>query len=287
MSLNPITLYIRLFWPRREIATQESKVRYRVLLYFHFIAALVMLYSIVKWSNLGYYTLVYSALFALSVQVINSFLLRAGVAPLVLANIFLLSLLPHGVNMIYSLGGLDSSHIFWMPALICIAYLLTNRAWGFCWFVVSFVVIAAFIYFDRADYVWPNFEFDEREQRVDMYSGFLLPMLVIWIAQSYAFRIREEFLKRAVEESQKSGELAASTKKSYLRLGEILREAQNTCQTLSESTQALAFNLKEMDNATHNIEQGDFALCARRVGEYGCGLEQFLRQRIAFGNDGV
>lgn len=256
MSLNPITYYIRFFWPRRDIVTQESKVRYRVLLYFHFIAAMVMIYSIVKWGNLGYYTLVYSALFALCVHIVNSFLLRAGVAPVILANIFLLSLIPHGVNMIYSLGGLHSAHIFWMPALICIAYLLTNRTSGFFWFVISFCIIAVFIYFDRTGYEWPNFEFDDAGRRVDMYSGFLLPMLVIWIAQSYAFRIREEFLKRAVEESQKSAELAATTKQNYLRLGEILGEAKNTCQTLADSTQALAVNLKEMDTATHNIEHG-------------------------------
>ncbi len=256
MTLNPATFYIRLFWPRRAIATQENKVRYRVLLYFHFISVLVMLYSMIKWGNLGYFTLVYSAAFAFCVNIINSFLLRAGLPTVVAANIFLMSILPHGVNMIYSLGGLDSAHIFWMPTLICIAYLLTNRASGFFWFVVSFIVIAVFIYYDRNGYVWPNYEFDAAGKRVDMYSGYLLPMLVIWIAQSYAFRIREEFLERALTESQKSAELAASTEQNYLRLGEILGEAKNTCHTLSQSTQALAVNLQEMDEATHNIAHG-------------------------------
>ncbi|MDX1452850.1 MAG: hypothetical protein R3183_09850, partial [Oleiphilaceae bacterium] len=123
MSLNPATLYIRFFWPRVEAMSQENKVRYRVLLYFHFVAVLVMLYSIIKWSKLDYFTLVYSASFALGIVLINSFFLRRGLTPVIAANIFLMGILPHGVNMIYSLGGMASPHIFWMPTLICIAYL--------------------------------------------------------------------------------------------------------------------------------------------------------------------
>ena len=256
MSLNPATLYIRFFWPRVEAMSQENKVRYRVLLYFHFVAVLVMLYSIIKWSKLDYFTLVYSASFALGIVLINSFFLRRGLTPVIAANIFLMGILPHGVNMIYSLGGMASPHIFWMPTLICIAYLLTNRASGFFWFAVSFLVIAIFIYYDRSGYVWPDFQFDDAGKRIDTYSGFLLPMIVIWLAQSYAFRIRQEFLSRALEESEKSTHMAESTKESNVRLQEMLSEAKNTCTTLARSTQLLATNLKEVEEATHSIEKG-------------------------------
>ncbi len=255
-SLNPVGWFIRLFWPRQVLNSKELEIKYRVLLYFNFYSMLVMLYSIIKWSQQNNDSLVYSSTFGLIVTLANSAYIRLAPPPVIVANIFLLGTFPHGVNMIYSLGGLDSSHIFWMPALICVAYLLTNRKSGFFWFSLSFATIAVFIYLDRTGYPLPHFEFTEAARKVDMYSGYLLPMIIIWLAQGSAFKIREQFLNDALNAQEKTATMADTMKKNYLRLGEILEEAKLTGQTLASSTQSLVKNLQAMEENSHIIEKG-------------------------------
>jgi|GEM_PF-960324 len=254
--LNPVNWYIRLFWPNQEIQTKELVVKYRVLLYFNFYAGLVMLYSIIKWSRLDHDPLIYTSSFGLLVTLANSGYIKLAPSPTVSANIFLFGTFPHGVNMIYSLGGLHSSHIIWMPALICIAYLLTNRKSGFFWFSLAFLTILAFIYVERTGQPLPVFVFSDEARKVDMYSGFLLPMIIIWLAQSYAFKIREQFLTEALGAKEKNAGMAERMKHNYLRLGEILDEARLACQTLASSTESLVANLQAMDKNSHIIEAG-------------------------------
>ena len=256
MTLNPVEAYINLCWPKKEITSKELTVRYRVLLYFNFFCALVMLYSIIKWSRLDYDILVYTAIFGLIVNIGNSFYIKTSPPPVLVANIFLLGSFPHGVNMIFSLGGLSSSHVFWMPALVCIAYLLADKRSGFFWFLAALTVTIAIIYLERIDYPLPHFEFSEAGKRVDMYSGFLLPMVIIWLGQSYSYKIRQEAYREAMSAQRASQELAERSQDNYKRLGVILEEAQHTCTTLVKSTDSLANNLSNMNDSSSQISSG-------------------------------
>lgn len=256
MTLNPVELFINLFWPKQEIQSKELHVRYRTLLYFSFFSILVMLYSIIKWSRLDYDILVYSAVFGFIVNVANSVYIKFSPPPILAANIFLLGNFPHGVNMIFSLGGLESSHVFWMPALVCIAYLLGDKKTGFFWFLCAFAVTVAVIYVERIEYPLPVFEFSEKGLMIDMYSGFLLPMLVIWIGQNYSYKIREESYREAMEAQRASQASAERFEKSYQRLGVILEEAQHTCSTLVKSTDSLASNLTNMTQSSAQLSDG-------------------------------
>jgi len=254
--LNPIESYINFFWPKHENMPKELAVQYRVLLYFHFFAAIVMIYSIIKWSKLDHSTLVLSSSFGLVLILITSTLIKKSIPPVIAANITMLSTYPHGMNMIFNLGGLDSPHIFWMPALICISYLLAGRKSGFAWFIVAFITVLTMIILDFNSYALPLFEFTETGKKIDTYSGYLLPMIIIWLAQSYALRIREQSLTEAIDAQEKAAELATVSSTDALRLGEILSEAKHTSQTLFSSTNTLMKNLQNMGDNSHLIEGG-------------------------------
>ncbi len=256
MSLNPVEHFIKMFWPSKEVESKELIVRYRLQLYFNFFCSLVMLYSIIKWSRADYNVLVYSAIFGFVVAIGNSFYVKTGPSPVVSANIFLLGAFPHGVNMIFSLGGLSSAHIFWMPALVCIAYLLGNKKSGLFWFACGVAVVLLIIYCDRHNVPLPQFEFTEKGKIVDTYSGYLLPMLIIWLAQSYSYRIREQSFQEAMAAQQSSADLAENSQGNYERLGIILDEAKHTCETLAKSTESLASNLLNMNDSSNQISAG-------------------------------
>ncbi len=254
--LNPVEFFIRCFWPQDASLSKEMEVRYRVLLYFCLCSTGVMLYSIIKWSAMNYPTLVVSSTFGLVMAFVCCLGIRRGISPIVAANIFLLSSFPHGINMIYSLGGLQSSHIFWIPTLVCIAYLLTSRRSGFVWFCLSVVWMISMIYLERNGYEFPSYPFTPAQARVDMISGFMLPLIVVWLAQGYSLRIRESFLAEAISVSESNAKLAVQSEANVERLSIILSEARLTCETLSAFIQSLNQNLRTMVDNGHLIENG-------------------------------
>ena len=158
--------------------------------------------------------------------------------------------------MIYSLGGIDSAHVYWLPALVCVAYLLTNRQSGFFWFFVALCTTITIIYMDRDGHQFPHFEFNESGKRVDTYSGYILPLVIIWLAQSYALKIREAFLDDARQAQKESENLAETAETNYQRLNEILSETQMTGATLATSTASLVIHLQQMKDNSHVIENG-------------------------------
>lgn len=253
---NPTEWFIKLFWPKSEIDSKELTVRYRVVLYFCFFGSLIMIYSLIKWSKLEHYLLVSTCVFSLLVLTICCVYIRTKPSPIVAANIFIFSTFPHGINMIYSLGGIDSAHLYWLPALVCIAYLLTDRRSGFFWFFVALCTTITIIYMDRNGHQFPHFVFSESGKRVDTYSGYILPLVFIWLAQSYALRIREAFLDDARQAQKQSEELAHKAETNYQRLDEILEETKLTGATLATSTASLVIHLQQMENNSHIIEDG-------------------------------
>jgi methyl-accepting chemotaxis protein len=255
---NPVEHYIQLFWPKNTTLPKEQTVRYRVILYFNFMATLVMAYSAIKWSKLDFPSLVYTSLFSIVILFLSSLGIRKKINPVFIANFAMCGMFPHGLNMIFSLGGIDSAHIFWMPTMVCIAYLLANRLSGLFWFLMSFSAVFIIIYCDRSGIqISPRvFQFTEAQKKVDTYSGYLLPMIIIWLAQSYAFRIRQESLEEALNAKQHTEELAEASRNSAQRLSEILDDAKHTCSLLATSTSSLVENIKYMSTNSVSIKEG-------------------------------
>ncbi len=256
--LNPIEYFIRFFWPRKEPLDKELITRYRVVLYFNCLGILVLLYSVVKWGKLDFPPLVITAMAGIFIQLISTTAVRFNASPIIAANIALFGMYPHGMNMIFSLGGMDSAHIFWMPALVCIAYLLANRLSGMLWFLLAFCSVFLIIYADRSGLeISPyDFPFTAEQKKLDTYSGYLLPMIMIWLAQNYSFKIRQESLDEALQAKQHTERLAESSKNSADRLSEILDEAKQTCSLLARSTSSLVENIKDMSTNSFSIKNG-------------------------------
>lgn len=256
--LNPVEHFIAFFLPRNATLQKEEAIHYRLLLYFNFVAILVMVYSVIKWAKLDFQPLVYTSLFSIVVLLLSSTCVRKKVPPVIVANLVMFATYPHGINMIFSLGGIDSAHIYWMPALVCIAYLLANRQSGLIWFLISFFSVLLIIYTDRngIELVSNTFEFTPEQKKIDTYSGFLLPMIIIWLAQSYAFKIRQESLNDALVAKKRSEEFAEKSNNSASRLSEILDEAKQTCSLLARSTSALVENIKDMSKNSGSIKVG-------------------------------
>ncbi len=100
------------------------------------------------------------------------------------------------------------------------------------------------------------FVFTEAQKKIDTYSGYLLPMVIIWLAQSYAFKIRQELLTEALKAKESTEVLAESSKNSARRLSEILEEAKHTCSLLASSTRSLVENIKYMSENSVSIKKG-------------------------------
>src|SRR5690606_40675045 len=109
------------------------------------------------------------------------------------------------------------------------------------------------IWLDRSGAALPIFELSPREEMINTWSGFLLPMVTVWIAQWFNARQRNMAVaeaERGVEEGLQSGrqvelkeqQLAALVEEVRLRAGEVLQLAgplENTLAAVRQRCDAI------------------------------------------------
>lgn len=106
------------------------------------------------------------------------------------------------------------------------------------------VFVSWLIWLDRSGAALPVFELSPREEMINTWSGFLLPMIAVWIAQWFNARQRNMAVaeaERGVEEVLQSGrqvelkeqQLAALVDEVRLSAGELLQMAGQLENTLA------------------------------------------------------
>lgn len=220
--------------------SDTEKARCRVILYFSFVALLVLTYSAIKWYKVTAYAISFSAMVGLLFVVVSCFFMRLSLGLVLCSNIYLLGAFVHATNLCYQLGGLDSSHVYWMPTIFMIAFLVTNRFWGGVWFFIVMLTCGLAIYLEASGYVFPSFPLEGKAIMVDSYSGYLLPLLVVWLGQYYATLMRENGVKEVEISRDLSAQSAKKAQNSEENLSRILTKAKGMSETLMEGSSSLS-----------------------------------------------
>ena len=249
----------------------------RIIAFSAVISLLIALYSGIKWARLGNDPLVMGSL-VLGLGMIGVVVvLRSGRLSLELVgNLALLFFFSYAMQLVYQLGGLHSAHIFWPVVLVVLAYVLVSPRSGAFWAAVSVVFVSWLIWLDRSGAALPVFELSPREEMINTWSGFLLPMITVWIAQWFNARQRNMAVaeaERGVEEVLQSGrqvelkeqQLAALVDEVRLSAGELLQMAgqlENTlagvrqrCEAIDADSRAQAETMQQLDYLADQVLQ--------------------------------
>ena len=252
--INPLSAFVNTCVPKIPNPDPIEAMRERAIIVFATIGSLAGLYSAIKWYAAGYFELAHWSwtlilVAPIIVTVVKFQLLR----PLYAANLAIAGMAAYIPSLIYYLGGIHSPHIYWIIANIMFAYLLTESKSGTFWFLVALISVITFIALDRSGHSFPVFELTAKQDRINDYSGYILPTIVIWIAQNYSMKVRTlaiESAEKAVKDAE--AETARSAALSD-RMGDILKQASTSSQTLLRSAKELSGTVNTMNFCSESI----------------------------------
>lgn len=231
--MNPAKLYIEFFSPRNVNLSDEDKGWYDTILLLSLIAQFVGLYSFIKWSNLGISELTGSSLVLIGSLLASSFLIRGGLHFKIATNAIMFGAAAHSLNMVYQLGGLSSAHVFWPVALIAFAYLFLTPLMASGWTGVVLLFVGFLLVADLNGVALPHHELPEKAALVDKISGYVLPILVVWMVQYFSSKWRNEAVTKAAALSKDSQAKASELAVNAMAMEQVLDVTQNSMQSLA------------------------------------------------------
>lgn len=258
-----------------DLTDQASILLARTLAFSALCSVVIGLYSCIKWGRLGNDALMYGSLLLVLGMPLMLLVLRSAVLPLaVAANMALACMASYSMLLIYQLGGLHSAHIYWPAVIIVFAYLLAGARSAMVWSLVQVLFVFWLIRLERSGASLPVFELSPRDAAVNTYSGFILPVLTVWLAQWYSAQLRNQALadaEQALNESREFGQRAArnqdqlggivddvrSTASDLLQMAGQLQQTlggiRQRCQSIDTDVQQQADAMHQLDLALHEV----------------------------------
>lgn len=268
--MNPTTLWRRICMPNE---TQWNKTQQRqadTLALFTFIAFLVGLYSLFKWSKHGHDSLITTSLLLIGFELIAAASLRFFKQPLLALNLGFVGMAVHALNIIYQSGGVvNSSQTYWVPLLIVAFFLSGTRIMAATWSGVIILLSAVMTYMHLSGQSFPILELTESAQRVEIWSGTVLPLVVICIAQAFTASQRDkaiEIAERAKGDSEAIAQKAVLGEKSLsnvldqanqnsLQLKDVSKVLEVQSVTLDEQVSSLNVNCESQASAAQQMSE--------------------------------
>ena len=231
------------------------QARQKIIAFACIMSFLAAFYSLLKWSKLGYDDLAAWAWLIVFGAPVLAMLNKYCVLPLMLlANLSVLLMVIYCSALIYHLEGIHSAHIFWIVGIMVFAYLITDSRYGFVWFSVMTGFTLILIVLDQNQYPLPHFELDPKQARVNIYSGYLLPIIVIGVTLWFSNKIRHEAQNTSETAAIEARQHLEHSTKVSIQLGDILQDASTTADILLDSSEELSKTMGVMASSSNRIK---------------------------------
>ncbi|MGR2803320.1 methyl-accepting chemotaxis protein [Vibrio harveyi] len=246
--MNPATLWRSAFMPRQTQWTRTQQRQADILSLFTFIAFLVGIYSLIKWSKHGHESLIFTSVLLIALELISAFSLRWFKQPALSLNLGFVGMSVHALNIIYQSGGLvDSTQTYWVPLLVVAFFLSGTRIMAISWSALVIVLSTAMTYQHVSGFGFPQLVLSESAQRVEIWSGTVLPLVVICIAQAFTAKQRDIAIESAEQAKAESELVAQKATEGELHLAEVLEQANQNSSELKQVSQVLDEQSSQLD----------------------------------------
>ncbi|ELH7809618.1 chemotaxis protein [Vibrio harveyi] len=246
--MNPATLWRSAFMPRQTQWTRTQQRQADILSLFTFIAFLVGIYSLIKWSKHGHESLIFTSVLLIALELISAFSLRWFKQPALSLNLGFVGMSVHALNIIYQSGGVvDSTQTYWVPLLVVAFFLSGTRIMAISWSALVIALSAVMTYQHVSGFGFPQLVLSESAQRVEIWSGTVLPLVVICIAQAFTAKQRDIAIESAEKAKAESELVAQKATEGELRLAEVLEQANQNSSELKQVSQVLDEQSSQLD----------------------------------------
>ena len=196
---------------------------------------IIGLYSAIKWGRMGNAALAQGAFLLIIGMPLALLMLRQAWLPVqAVANVALACMSSYAMILVYQLGGLQSAHVYWPLAMIVFAYLLAGKRSAMFWSLIQLVFVFWLLRLERSGASLPQFELSPRDAMVNQYSGYLLPVLTVWLAQWYSAGLREKALKDAEQHWRQAEQQSAAAERNHASLSHLLTEVRSSVEGLQK-----------------------------------------------------
>ncbi|KUE81126.1 hypothetical protein ATO46_13755 [Aeromonas schubertii] len=254
--LNPWTGWLRLFATSARLdraAQRQQETR----LFFGFIAFLVGLYSLIKWSHHGHDELALTSLLLMGGALASGLCGRLGLGEQLAGALAMGAMSLHALNIIWQSGGVPhSSQLYWIPLLIQVSFLLQGRLGALGWSVLLVGCAALMVALNRSGYPVPRLVLPERAMAVETWSGALLPLLLCACAQFFTVRQRDRALAEASQALGESERIAQLATRGREQLGAVVSRAEEGAGRLVSSAAALGHTSRALADSVTCLHQG-------------------------------
>ncbi|MGF1694678.1 methyl-accepting chemotaxis protein [Vibrio kyushuensis] len=252
--MNPATLWRKACMPVNPQWNRKQKRQADILSLFTFIAFLVGIYSFIKWSKHGHDALIMTSMALIALELISAATLRWLKNPLIALNIGFTGMALHALNIIYQSGGVvNSTQAFWVPLLIVAFFLSGTRIMALTWSLVVISLSSVMTYLHLSGVAFPILELSESAHRIEVWSGTVLPLIVICIAQSFTAKQRDGAIEIAEAAKQKSESVAAQAQTGSNRLANVLEQASTNSSELQNVSVELELQSKQLDGQVNQL----------------------------------
>ena len=253
--MNPINLYVDLFSPPGKSYRDGQHPQEQIVLVFGFFGVLVSLYSFIKWSGHDVTPLVSSSVALLLLTLCASATLRLRLPTIVAVNLILIGFAAHALNMVYQTGGLESPHLLWVMALLVGAYFMADARTALFWALVFVVTLGLLVHWNLSSTTLPDPGLSEAAWRTETWSGFLLPMVMVWVMQLFSLRIREQAIQTSRDALQEAEASANEVERKASHLGAVLAQTEDGARGLADGGRQLMALQEQVQHQGEQIQQ--------------------------------
>ena len=265
---------LAIFMPQTKLSPSEELLS-RMLAFFAFCGLVIGLYSGIKWGRLGNDALMQGSFLLIIGMPLALLALRNAWLPTRgVANFAMALISSYAMILIYHLGGLHSAHIFWPLVVIGFAYLLLGGRSAAFWALWQMVFVFWLIRLQRSGVELPNFDLSPRDAMLNEYSGYMLPVLTMWLAQWYSSKVRQQALDGAqqnLDEAERVGKAATAGSQQLaalldevrhsasdlrqlsVQLYQTLDSMRQRCQSIDGDVQQQSDAMQQLDLAVHQV----------------------------------
>lgn len=251
--------------------TQGDQVREKAVVVFCLLALLVGIYSLVKWRAFGVGELQLTALILMALVLPVPFLVRQRYSVVLGGNLAILGMAVHALYSAYMFGGIDSQYLLWMVTLIVLAYMMTNPLWGSVWSVAMLLMAVVFVRLKLSGHDFPEPPLSGSDLNRDIVVGYLLPVIMIWVGQSYMQRITLSAVADARSAEAAVSEQKASLEQAGEQMNGVMAQTRDVSGRLVRATSSLGQVQSEI-----GAQSGELNDAAGRQHEFAESLSDSL-----------
>lgn len=255
--MNPFAAYLKFALPTEESNDIQELSQGKSIASILLVGWLITIYSYIKWTHHDVSDIATASLIPILGTPFLIYCLKTKLLSLdVLSNLGLSFLFFFSAVVIYNLGAINSAHILWPAVIIMTAYITGGRKSGAVWSFISILFLFWLIYSDRNGYNFPHYVLNPKQTLINQYSGYILPIILLWIGQEYAARLRQDFLNGLNANLKISEALTIKSEKVSSKLSGIITEAETSAVTLLKASTELSSTVGNMNSLTSNIQTG-------------------------------